>query len=423
MTAAPPSPADAFSRRPVADHRAAIEALVATIRRGNERLPVGDPDISRGRCLGSDFIAPSALPPFDNSQMDGFAVRTSDIAHARSETPVDLPVTGHIAAGDSPGTLPEGQAWAVMTGAPIPAGADAVVPIEVSGLAAFPAGASGQRIRISSPLAGGTFIRRAGSDAAEGEHLLTAGAALTPAAIASMAAAGLTHIPVRRRLRVLVVATGSELRPGRTNLWGSIPDANTPGLLAVLRDAGAEAVSSGPVPDDPETLLDILTAHAPDVDLVVTAGGVSRGAHEVVREALGHRGVAFGTVAMQPGGPQGVGVAELGKARLPVIALPGNPVSALVSAEVFLRPALRGADGWWPDRPVITAPLATDVESPPGREQFRRGRLNAGQVELIGGPSSHLLASFARSTLLVRIPADSERVSAGELVEAWRIDI
>lgn len=414
------TPSVSFARRSVADHRDAVRALVAGIERPTERVALFDPELAGDRCLAEDVLATSPLPPFDNSQMDGFAVRSADLAGASGE----LAVTGHVAAGDWPGALPPGQAWAIMTGAPVPEGADAIVPIEASGLERFPGTGEAASLRVLAPVAPGAYVRPAGSDVAAGELLLAAGAPLTAPAIGLLASAGLSHVPVRRRLRVLVVATGSELvDAGADDRAGSILDANTPALLAVVRAAGAVGIAAGHVPDDPARFLEVLSRFAPEIDLVVTAGGVSKGAHEVVREALAPRGVAFGSVAMQPGGPQGLGVAHLTSGRLPVVALPGNPVSALVSAEAFLRPALRAANGWWHERPIVSAPLAQDLESPAGREQHRRGLVDAdGRIELVGGPSSHLLASFARSSLLVRIPADRDRMAAGDVAEAWRID-
>jgi molybdopterin molybdotransferase len=216
---------------------------------------------------------------------------------------------------------------------------------------------------------------------------------------------------------VLIVSTGAELaEPGEPLRPGAIYDANAVSLSAAITTAGGIALATGVYSDEPGHLRLALEAAGP-VDLVVTSGGVSAGAHEVVRETLGPLGVRFGSVALQPGGPQGLGAITVAGAPTPVLCFPGNPVSSLVSFELFLRPLLRG------DRPVLRVPLAASVDSPETKHQVRRGRLtDAGTVELVGGPSSHLLAAYARSDVLVHLPVGLSRAEAGETVEVWRID-
>lgn len=382
---------------------------------------------ARGRVLAVDVASPIPVPPFTNSQMDGYAVRAADIAAAGESRPVRLPIGRVRAAGDAAGEHEPGTATPVMTGAAIPAGADAVVPIEVVdpprflGIGAAD-GTSSAGVAFSAPVAPGAFVREAGSDVTAGQLLLTAGTRLGPAQLAVLAAVGLTSTRVRPRLRVLLVSTGHELRtPGEALDSGQIHDANTASLAASLIDAGVE-VACAFAPDDADTLLSIVAAH-PDADLLVTTGGVSAGAFEVVRDALEPRGVTFGHVAMQPGGPQGAGMLQReGLSPLPVIAFPGNPVSALLSFEMFLRPLLRRAAGLRERREVRWLPLAHAIESPQGKHQIRRGMLRDDGSVSVGAPGSHLLHDYARATVLVHVPAGIAALPAGAEVEVWRID-
>jgi len=301
------------------------------------------------------------------------------------------------------------------------------VPIEIVdpprfiGIGAAP-GDAGLPVAFSAPTAPGTFIREAGSDVTAGQLLLASGTRLGPAQLAVLAAVGLTSAPVRPRLRVLLVSTGHELRaPGETLESGQIHDANTASLAASLLDTGAE-VSCAFAPDDADALLAIIAAH-PDADLLVTTGGVSAGAFEVVRDALEPRGVTFGHVAMQPGGPQGSGLMRLeGREPMPVVAFPGNPVSALLSFEMFLRPLLRRAAGLRDRREVSWLPLAHAIESPQGKHQIRRGMLRGDGSVTVGAPGSHLLHDYARATVLVHVPSGIAALPAGAEVEVWRID-
>jgi molybdopterin molybdotransferase len=390
----------------VAEHQDAVRALLASHwHPGAETVPLG---AALGRTLAADVASPIDLPPFDNSQMDGYAVRSDAGAGP-------LSVTGHLAAGD-PVTAFAGGAVAIMTGAPVPVGADAIVPVEAVGAPGVFA-AVGEQIELRTAVTAGDFVRRRGSDLAAGEVLLAAGTRLGPAQLGALAASGLTAVAVRPRPRVLIVSTGAELaEPGEPLAPGAIYDANAVSLSAAITLAGGIALATGVYSDEPGHLLMALEAAGP-VDLVVTSGGVSAGAHEVVRETLGPLGVGFGSVALQPGGPQGLGTVVVAGAPTPVLCFPGNPVSVLVSFELFLRPLLRGA------RPVARLPLAASVDSPEAKHQVRRGRLTPeGDVELVGGPSSHLLAAYARSEVLVQLPLGVAHLEAGEPVEVWRID-
>ncbi|MFK4852669.1 gephyrin-like molybdotransferase Glp [Microbacterium sp. ZW T6_19] len=417
----------------VEEHAATVAALLAPALAAvadpsrAEMVPLTPAGPAHGRVLAADVRSPLPVPPFANSQMDGYAVRSADIAAATGSRPVQLPIGRVRAAGDAADAHEPGTATPVMTGAAIPAGADAVVQIEAADPPRFLGiGAAGgdpsAGVAFSTPVAPGTFIREAGSDVTAGQLLLTAGTRLGPAQLATLAAVGLTTARVRPRLRVLLVSTGHELRaPGETLGSGQIHDANTASLAASLIDTGAE-VACAAAPDDAEALLAVIAAH-PEADLLITTGGVSAGAFEVVRDALAPRGVSFGHVAMQPGGPQGAGMLRRDEvAPLPVVAFPGNPVSALLSFEMFLRPPLRRAAGLRDRREVRWLPLAHAIESPQGKHQIRRGMLRDDGSVSVGAPGSHLLHDYARSTVLVHVPAGIAALPAGAEVEVWRID-
>lgn len=400
------------SPRNVDEHRAVVAALLGPMPA--EDVPVMQ---ARGRVLAADVIAGVALPSFDNSAMDGYAVRAADVADA----PVELPVEADIPAGrtDVPPLLP-GSAYRIMTGAAVPAGADAVVPVERTD------GGLG-RVRLSTAPALGEHIRRAGEDVRVGDVVLRAGTVLSAPQIGVASAVGSATLPVRRKPRVLVLSTGSELvAPGTPLRPGQIYESNGPMLAAAVEDAGGSAELLRFVPDDVEQFLGRLRERIAGgaVDLLVTSGGVSAGAYEVVKDAFTGRGVEFVKVAMQPGGPQGAGrVAELGD--IGVVTLPGNPVSSHVSFEVFVRPALRAALGHpQPDRPVVTATLGERWSSPAGRRQFRRGVLDAvsGTVRELGGPASHLLGALAQADCFVVVPEDVTELPEGARVETWLLD-
>ena len=444
--------------RTFAEHQHAVRELLAPVRAaldeaaGFERVAVsagdGAPELDPGssplgRVLALDVDSPMDLPAFANSQMDGYAVRTADLAGARSGAPITLPVSATSAAGDPVRRLAPGTAAPVMTGAPVPLGADAVVPIEVADPPRFPAlgadrrtAAAGTVVTFDRPTVAGAYVRAVGTDVARGERLLRAGIRLGPAQLGALAAAGVTTVAVRRPVSVLLVSTGHELRaPGERLESGQIHDANTTMLAAGLRESGAR-VREVVAPDDAATVVSAIAASADLVDLVVTTGGVSAGAFEVVREALAPLGVEFTKVAMQPGGPQGLGLARIPRpdgtagtdrsdrddVSLPVVAFPGNPVSALVSFELFLRPVLRAFAGLTPDRPRARLRLAHDVTSPLDKHQVRRGVLDGdGDVE-VGAPSSHLLHAYANATVLVHLPVGIGDLPAGAHVDVWRID-
>lgn len=391
--------------RTVERHRAVVAGLLGPMP--TQDLPLA---AARGRVLASDVVAAVALPGFDNSAMDGYAVRATELAGA----PVTLPVSTDIPAGrtDVP-PLAVGTAARIMTGAPVPPGADAIVPVELTD------GGTG-RVRLDATPEIGVHVRRVGGDVEVGDVVLRTGTVLGAPQIGVAAAVGRATLPVRRRPVVLVLSTGSELvAPGTPLEPGQIYESNGPMLVAAVEEAGGQGELLHFVPDDVEQFLAVLRERAAGADLVLTSGGVSAGAFEVVKDALTGRGVEFVTVAMQPGGPQGAGRFD---GEVPVVTLPGNPVSSFVSFEVFVRPVLRAALGHpHPARPVVTAALGHALTSPRGRRQFRRAVLDAvrGVVTEIGTPASHMLGSLARADCLFVVPEDTTTLPAGTPVPVW----
>ena len=413
--------------RSVEEHRRVVAGLIT--RSVPVTLPLAD---TLGLVLADDIVAPLSLPGFDNSAMDGYAVVAGDIAAATAEQPVSLPVAEDIPAGRTdPLTLKPGTAHRIMTGAPVPTGATAVVPVEATDGATDTVS-----IRVSAKA--GQHIRRAGEDVTAGTTVLRAGQLLTPAGLGLAAALGLGELKVVPRQRVLVMSTGSELvAPGTPLRPGQIYESNAVMLAAAVRDAGAQVVAAPMTGDDVVTFRDALSRHTGDADLIITTGGVSAGAYEVVKDALGAGGPAtsggsargpatsggsgevdFVKVAMQPGMPQGAGAVN----GTPIITLPGNPVSALVSFEVFIRGPLRTAMGLPnPERPRCTAVLSEDLTSPRGKRQFRRGVLDrdAGTVTSYGPPASHHLRWLASANCLLEIDEDVTELTAGSPVQVW----
>ncbi|MGQ0778639.1 MAG: molybdopterin molybdotransferase MoeA [Pseudonocardiales bacterium] len=394
--------------RSVDEHAQVVAALLAATP--VVRLPLVQ---CAGLALAEAVTAPLPLPPFDNSGMDGYAVRSVDIAGASADAPVTLPVTEDIPAGrtDSPPLQP-GTAHRIMTGAPIPPGADAVVPVELTDAGRY-------QVQIFAPRSPGDSVRRAGGDVATGDEVLAAGTVLGAAQLGVAAAVGHPVLPVHRRARVLVLATGSELvAPGLPLEHGQIYESNATMLAAAVGEAGGQATMMHFVPDDVAALEAALVPQLDGIDLLVTSGGVSAGAYEVVKDAMTGQGVEFGKVAMQPGGPQGAGRYR----GVPVATLPGNPVSSSVSFEVFVRPALRAAMGLPARRAQVSARLTEALESPAGKRQFRRGALDAdaGTVALVGGPASHLLGALAKSDCLIDIPEAVTALEAGAEVVVLR---
>lgn len=399
--------------RTVEAHRDAVRALLADLCGPDrtEQLPLL---AALGRGLAADIPAPVDLPPFANSQMDGFAVRSDDIPDGGTHLRVVVP----IPAGATAAALEPGTAAPIMTGAMIPPGADAVVPIEKAVPDSFPD--PGRAAMVWLPATGaGTYIRNAGSDIRTGELALAGGTFLGPGQLGLLAALGITRATVHRKLKVLLATTGDEVvEPGSALEPGKIYDANGTLLEAAMSQAGLDVLRAAISTDSPEELTAMLRGYAPQVDLIVTTGGVSKGAYEVVRQAAAGQDVEFLHVAMQPGGPQGIGRFD----GVPFVAFPGNPVSCLVSFEMFLRPVLSALFGAPAPRPAIRARLAEPVESPAGKHQLRRGTLLPdGTVRLEGGAGSHLVHALANSNALIHVPAGTSALAAGSEVEVWTL--
>jgi molybdopterin molybdotransferase len=397
----PFSPAPDRGRRPVAEHQACVRGIIRP--RPPRLAPL---DAAEGRVLAADVTAVCPLPAFDNSAVDGYAVASADVVTAGPQSPAVLPVLADIPAGRGDGgPLDPGTVHRIMTGAPIPSGADAVIPVESTdgGL---------RNVSVTAFLAPGSNIRRRGEDIQPGASALEAGTVLGPAQLGLLSALGQEQVLIRPALRVLLISTGSELSAqGTVPGTAQVRDANTIMLAAAVRACGAVVQRSHVVSDDASELVRVIVKAAPDIDLILTSGGISAGAYEPVKQALGPRGVEFTQVAMQPGRPQGAGLF----CGIPVVALPGNPVSAFISFEVFLRPALRGAMGFDPpERPTAIRRLANPVDSRAGVHQFRLGVPGpGGTFALLSGHRAHFLSSAARSPWLLEIPPDVTHLPAG----------
>ncbi len=402
--------------RSVEEH---LQAVLAGV------LPLSPLDVTlqdaRGCVLAESVTAPWPLPPFDNASMDGYAVKVADVATATEGAPVTLDVIDDVPAGyRSAEVLREGTAIRIMTGAPIPQGAEAVIPVESTD-AGMPT------VRISRSVKMGDYIRLRGDDIALGELVSTAGTILGPREIALLAAVGRGRASVHPQPRVVVMSTGSELvEPGGQLLPGMISDSNGPTIAAAVQEAGAIAYRIGPIPDDPDIMLATLEDQLVRADLIITTGGVSAGAYDTVKAVLSRLGtVEFTKVAMQPGMPQGHGT--LGPDDTPIFTLPGNPVSAYVSFEVFVRPVIRRMLGHQNIyRPVVRAVLAESLQSPAGKRQFARGSLSVEDgryvVRPAGGQGSHMLGALAKSNALVVVPEDVTDLRAGSAVAVLRLD-
>jgi molybdopterin molybdotransferase len=373
-------------------------------------LPVGEP-----------VVAGIDLPAFDNSGMDGYAVHAADLTGADPAAPVSLPVVGEAAAGQTTiFALAPGTAAKIMTGAPVPAGADAVVPVEWTD-----AGAA--TVRITRAPAVGQHVRRQGEDVRAGDLVLDEGEVLGPRQLGLLAGIGRGQVRARPRPRVVVISTGAELRePGQRLSSDAIYDSNSYMLAAAVRAAGAVAYRVGIVPDDPAVFADTLSDQLVRADLVVTSGGVSKGEYDVVKEVLSKLGtVWFGEVKMQPGKPQGFG--HVGEDRTPIFALPGNPVSSYVSFELFVLPALRRMTARLPyRRPTTQARVTESFRSSPGKAQYARARYEVGYdgptVTVVGGHGSHLLGDLSAANALIAVPTEATVVEAGTSVSVLVLD-
>ncbi|WP_213814214.1 gephyrin-like molybdotransferase Glp [Glaciihabitans sp. dw_435] len=412
---AAPAGTHAHSSTSVEDHAALVRELLApAVARTTDPdsfQAVGLAD-ALGRVTAVAVTSPVDLPLFRNSQMDGFAVHTADL----HTLPATLPVVGEVAARPgNPAALVAGTAVRIMTGAPVPDDADAIIPVEDTSVATS---LGIESVTITRGRAIGEYVRDRGSDVSAGTELLPAGLRLAPRHLAVLAAAGIATVTVRPRPRVAVLTTGAELvAPGEVAGAGQVFDANSIALTSAVRAIDAEVSFVARVVDDHAIMLAALREAAAASDIVLTSGGISKGEYEVVREVLGPLGARVGHIAMQPGGPQTTAVFD----GVPVISFPGNPVSTQISFEVFVAPILREVAGL----PAATRPvlrLVHDIRSVPGKRQFLRGRtLGDGRVEQVAGPGSHLVAGLAASDVLIDVPTETLDMKAGDTVETWQL--
>lgn len=405
--------------RSVEDQLARVLAAVRTLP--NETVAVGD---AAGRTLAAPAVAAHDIPLFDNSAMDGFAVRTADVATANAEHPAALRVVADLPAGvasDPP--LREGEAARIMTGSPTPSDADAIVPFEstAGGLAD-----SLDVVQVLEAPASGAFIRRRGADLRAGDVVIHAGERMGPFQVAAAVAAGVDTVTVVRAPRVAVVSTGSELlAPGEPLRRGVIPDSNGPLLAQLVVDADAEVVMTARVADDGDAVTRVTSAaRDAGADVIVFTGGVSAGAYEPVRAAFdGHGEVEFAKVSMQPGKPQAFGT--VGDGCL-VFGLPGNPVSVAVSFEVFVRPALLAMQGRTEiQRARLTLSAAESWTTPPGRRQYLPAVVDLAAQTVrpatAGGSGSHLAGGLARASAFAIVPAEVSSVAVGDDVNVMLV--
>jgi molybdopterin molybdotransferase len=365
---------------------------------------------AEGCVLARNVVAGSDIPDFASSAMDGFAVRSHDVADASSAAPVELKIVGRASIGRRPdATVGGGETVRIATGAPIPAGADTIVPIENCEIVA-------DVVHILAPSPEGKHIRPTGEDVKGGEVLLPAGRRLGAPELGLLATAGFSHPLVHPRPRVVVLSTGDELvPPGQATDYGQVHDSNAYLVFGALREVGAVPMMAGIVRDEVDELKETVLSHLVQADAFVSSGGVSVGERDVVKAAFFKRGdLDFYKVAMQPGMPQGFGHIE-GK---PFFGLPGNPVSVFVSFEIFIRPALRKMMGRRQlFRPEVTARLEEDVSGPEGKLQFARVRVKRTKdgwtATPTGGRGSNLISTVSRANGLAMIPPGIATASAG----------
>jgi molybdopterin molybdotransferase len=441
------SDADPLAGDALTSVEAHLADILATIR------PLAPTELSlndaHGLVLAEDVAASTPLPSFDNSAMDGYAVRVADVTAASKDNPVTLPVVAEVAAGDTGAySLPAGTSIRIMTGAMLPNGTEAIVPVEWTD-------GGTARVTIFGQPEHGLSVRLAGGDAKQGEVLVTRGTRLRPMHIAVIAAAGRGAVLVRPRPRVVVLSTGSELaEPGAPIIPGRIWDSNSFMIAAAAREAGCLAYRHAIVRDNPDEVLPAIEDQLARADLMITTGGVSMGGeYDVVKAALQQLGtIAFRKVAMQPGMPQGFGTVALPPAvvlqerrrrrfrretydtearidpdpstadveRIPIFTLPGNPVSAFVSFQVFARPAigaLQDYDGLGLE--TIKAEIAGPLRSPPGRRSFLRGVLDrpGGRVTPLTGQGSHQVATLGKANALIIVPEWVVQMAEGETAD------
>ncbi len=373
---------------------------------GVERVPL---DAAAGRTLAGEVRAPGDLPPWDNSAMDGFAVRSED---CRGEAV--LPIAGYqTAGGPDAAAVPKGGAVRIMTGSPIPEGCDAVVPFEE-------AEERDGSVRVPAPVRPRRHIRFRGEDVREGVQVIPDGTVLRPPQISLLASFGRAMVPVYRKPRVAVLSTGDELvELGEPPDHGKIVNSNSHALAAAIAEAGGDPLLLGIARDEREDLRAKLSAGL-DADVLVTSAGVSAGDRDLVREVLAELGIedVFWKVLIKPGGPMAFGLSG----ATPVFSLPGNPVSSLITFEVFVRPALRKMTGSpHPVKPPVKATLAEPVEKKPGKTQFLRVMIESGEEGYVartaGDQNTGILRTLVLADGIAVLPRERTTFAAGEKVD------
>jgi molybdopterin molybdotransferase len=388
----------------------ALARVLASVRPlATEEVPLVD---ASGRVLGEDARAAIDLPRFPSSAMDGFALRSVD-------TPGTLPVAGRVAAGrPAERPLRAGEAMAISTGGVVPEGADAVVPIEL-------VRDEGETVVVPQAAPEGANVRPRGGDLRAGDLVVPAGVPLTPPRLAALASTGVATLRCARRPTVAIVSTGTELRrPGEELQDGEIYESNGLMLAALLAEAGAVVRSPEHVEDDPAAHEEAF-AHALEADVLVTSGGVSVGPHDLVRDTLARLGVeeVFWGVAMRPGKPLSFGT----RGDTLAFGLPGNPVSSLVGAMLFLLPALRALQGHrHPGPPFATGSLGAAAARRASRDDFQRASLerthDGAVLRPLSGQESHMIARAAGADALVHIPRGDGDLAEGSVVRYLLLD-
>lgn len=413
-----------------------VEDAIAELLSVVDTLPAEEVNLidSLGRILAEDIVSDIDVAPFDNSAMDGFAVRAEDLEAASPENPVVLEVISHIAAGDySEVAVERGQVARIMTGAPMPPLADTVVKVEDTSTHHGDGGV-GSHIAFTAPVILGSHIRLQGEEVKAGDPVLYAGEKVTPAAVGLMAATGHPSVSVFSRPRVAIIATGSELvevseKPGR----GKIRNSNNYSISAQVLAAGGIPVRFPLVEDTFEATEAAIAQAAETCDFIVTSGGVSVGDFDYVKPVLAKLGqMLFCKVNMRPGNPQTLGTIEQGARRVPFFGLPGNPTSTFVGFEIFVRPALLKMQGHAVlERPVTWARITHDARKRQDRRYYMRGRVEPVSIQnglthyeatISGNQSSALLTSAHKGNCLIILPEGVAPVRAGELVKCIRLD-
>jgi molybdopterin molybdotransferase len=367
---------------------------------------------SRGCLLAEAVTAPWALPAFESAGTDGYAVISADVATATPGTPITMRVTDDVPAGyRASHPIAAGTAIRIGAGAPLPVGATAVVPFDLTD-GGMPT------VTVNTSVPPGFGVRRAGEDLAQGQAVLPEGVLIGAREVALLAAVGQARVTVRPRPRVVVMSTGTELiEPGAPMTPGLVPDSNGYMLTAAAQDAGAMAYRAGPVRDEQRALMDTLEDQLVRADLIVTTGGVTAGTYDTMKTVLARLGsVQFTRVAMSPGMAQGHGY--LGPDNIPIFTLPGNPSSAFVAFEVFVRPVIRRMLGYQQVfRPLIPARLTHPVRGEPGTRTYLRGHLHGASDERLITPIGEVgLAGLRVADSLIVLPEATGEVAAGAVV-------